>query len=125
MLKVISLLLIALVVNLATAPSPVFADSKDKEKANKHAEKVKTEIAKLGAGTDSKVQVKLKDGTKLKGYVSEINDEGFVVTDKTGKSTVVPYNHAKQVGGKNTKLGIIVLVGIAAFLIILIATQLG
>lgn len=117
------MLLAVLLVNLAMMPS-VFANN-NPEKDAKFAEKVKTKIAKLGKGEDSKVEVKLKDGTKLKGYVSEITDSGFVVTDKAGNSTSVSYPNAKQVSGHN-KTGIIILVGILAFftvVIILAATK--
>lgn len=120
--KTMTMFLVVLLVNLALLPS-VYANETKTEKEAKFAQKVKTEISKLGIGTDSKVKVKLKDGTKLKGYVSEINDEGFTVTDVNGKSTSIPYNKAKQVGGGNTKLGIIIAVGIFAVLIILLVAS--
>ncbi|MGI8469038.1 MAG: hypothetical protein ACR2N3_11370 [Pyrinomonadaceae bacterium] len=116
--KTLSILLVALLINLAVMPS-VFANN-NPEKDAKFAAKVKAEIAKLGVGEDSKVEVKLKDGTKLKGYVSEITDSGFVITDKAGESTSVPYPNAKQVKGGNSKAGIIILVGILAFFTIVI-----
>jgi len=73
----------------------------------------KTNIAKLGSGTDAKVQVKLKDGTKLKGYVSQINENSFVVmNEKTGIPTEVPYPNAKQVKGNNLSTGVIIAIGI-------------
>ncbi len=117
--KTMTMLLVIFLVNLALMPS-VFASETKAEKEIKLAQKVKTEIAKLGVGIDSKIYVKLKDGTKLKGYISEINDEGFTVTDASGNITPVPYNHAKQVGGKNTKYGIIAAVGIVVFLVVLL-----
>lgn len=116
--KTFSMLLVVLLINLAVMPS-AFANN-NPEKDAKFAEKVKAEIAKLGVGTDSKVKIKLKDGTKLKGYVSEINDSGFVVTDKDGKSTAVPYPNAKQVSGHNTKIGVVIAISIVAALIILL-----
>lgn len=116
--KTLSMLLAILLINLVVMPS-VFANDTKTEKEAKFAEKVKTEIAKLGVGTDSKVQVKLKDGTKLKGYISEINDEGFILTDANGKSTPVPYSKAKQVKGNNLNKGIIIAIGFAAFIVIL------
>lgn len=116
--KTIAMLLVVLLFNFATM-SAVFANETKTEKEVKFAQKVKTEITKLGVGIDSKVQVKLKDGTKLKGYISEVNDEGFVVTDKEGNATPVPYNKAKQVGGSNTKTGLIIAVGIVVFLVII------
>ena len=110
--KILSALLVILLVNLAVIPSVFANDNK--------AERVKTEINKLGVGVDSKVEVKLKDGTKVKGYVSEINEDGFVVTDANGKSTPVPYPQTKQVKGNNLSTGVIVTIGIVAFLLVLV-----
>jgi len=77
--KIFLMTIVTLVVNLAIVP---FAFASDKaEKEAKFAEKVKAEITKLGVGMDARIKVKLKDGTKLKGYVSEIKDSEFVVTD--------------------------------------------
>lgn len=116
--KALSMLLAILLVNLVTMPF-VFANT-NPEKDAKLAEKVKAGIAKLGVGTDSKVAVKLKDGTKLKGYISEITDSGFVVTDKAGNSTTVPYPNAKQVKGNNLSSEVIITIGFAAFFVVLI-----
>lgn len=86
--------------NLALAPSALAYDKLSKEA--KHAAKVKAEIAKLGTGPDARVKVKLKDGTKIKGYVSEIAEDSFTVTDpETSTATVVPYGNAKQVSRNN------------------------
>ena len=117
--KMMSMLLVVLLVNLAVLSS-VYAHDTKAEKDAKFTEKVKTNIAKLGVGVDSKVEVKLKDGTKLKGYVSEINEDGFVVTDANGKSTPVPYPQTKQVKGNNLSTGVIVTIGIVAFLLVLV-----
>ena len=87
-----------LVINLSLGAT-IYAETKV-EKETKFAEKVKTDVAKLGTGKDSRIQVKLKDGTKLKGYVSQISENSFVVVDeKTGALAEVPYPNAKQVKG--------------------------
>src|SRR5438067_2261831 len=76
------------------------------DKAAREAEKVKAAISKLGTGPAARVEVKLKDRTKLKGYVSELNDYHFVVTDdKTGIATAVAYPQVKQVKGNNLSTG--------------------
>lgn len=113
------MIVLVLVTNLAVAPYTFAAENTEKEA--KFAEKVKTEIAKLGVGTDAKIKVKLKDGTKLKGYVSEIKDNEFSVTDaKTGKATPVSYSHAKQVKGNNLSSDVIITIGFVAFIVILL-----
>lgn len=121
----LTVILAVLVVNLSFSSSTIAAAGiETKEtKAAKHAEKVKVGIAKLGTGKDTKVRVKLKDGIKLKGYVSEINENSFVVTDeRTGVATEVPYPSAKQVRGNNLSNGakIAIAVGITIAVIVLI-----
>ena len=109
--KYISILFIVLVVNLLGV-FPVIASTKE-EKEAQFAEKVKSNIAKLGTGKDVRIEVKLKDGTKLKGYVSQINDNSFVVvSDKTGASTEIPYPNTKQVKGNNLSTGAKIAIGI-------------
>ncbi len=103
--KYLTLILTILFINLSFS-TVALAETKP-EKEAKFAAKVKLQIAKLGAGTESKVEVKLKDGTKLKGYVSNISTESFSVTDaKTGAITEVPYPNAKQVKGNNLSTGV-------------------
>src|SRR5438477_7822422 len=76
------------------------------EKEARSVEKVKAGIAKLGTGKDALVKVKLRDGTKLEGYVREANENCFVVVDrKTGTATTVPYPQVKQVKGNNLSSG--------------------
>jgi ribosomal protein S28E/S33 len=88
--------------------------SSDESKQVRLAGKVKKEIARLGVGPDARVEVKLYDGTKVKGYVSEIADEYFVVTDaKTGAATRVVYPQVKQLDGRNNKRGLTRAAGFA------------
>ena len=109
--KILSLALVGAIFNLsvfALAPT----DSKA-EKEAKFAAKVKAGIVKLGTGKDAKVQVKLKDGTKLKGYVSQINENSFVVVDeKTSAATEIPYPNARQVKGNNLSTGAKIAIGL-------------
>src|SRR5258708_40167602 len=78
--KYLTTVLAVLVLNLAFGVT-AFAGT-DGEKEAKFAEKVKASVAKLGTGKDARVEVKLKDGTKLKGYVSQINENSFVVMNE-------------------------------------------
>jgi hypothetical protein len=121
--KIVSGLLMLLVMNIATV---AFA-SGNAEKEAKFTEKVKNEIARLGVGIDAKVKVKLKDGTKLKGYISEANNEQFVVVDSNGKAASVPYPQAKQVKGNNLSTGakIAIGIGIAVVALLILGYVLG
>ena len=114
------MLLIASVTNIGVAGA--FADTKGENEA-KFAEKVKADVARLGTGVDAKVTVKLKDGTKLKGYVSEAKQNSFVIVEeKTGRTTEVPYNSATQVKGRNLSAGVKIAItaGIIALIVLCI-----
>ncbi len=123
--KYLVLGLTVLVINLFLSPT-VFAGTAG-EKESKLAEKVKTNIAKLGTGKDAQVEIKLRDKTKLKGYISELKESSFVVVDaKTGNASEVPYSNAKQVKGNNLSTGVKIAIGIGIFLaVILILVQTG
>jgi hypothetical protein len=76
------------------------------EKQNRLAQKVKAAILELGSGPSTRVTVKLKDKTTLAGYVSEITDDSFAVTDLAGAATTsVAYPDVAQVKGNNLSTG--------------------
>ena len=119
--KLVTLSLVALVINL-TGVRLVYADSKE-EKQVRFAEKVKASVLKLGTGEAARVKVKLRDKTKLEGYVSVAGGENFTVTNpKTGVDTSVAYSQVKSVKGNNLSTGakIAIGVGIAAAVIFII-----
>jgi hypothetical protein len=118
--KICSIVLAALLIQSAAVPA--FAKS-DAEKAARRAEKVRTQLAKLGTGKDALISLELRDKTKLKGYVSEAGAESFVVTDSAGKTTTVAYPQVKMAQGNNlstgAKIAIGVGIGAAIFLLIM------
>lgn len=119
--KLLSLALVALMINLAGV-RPAYADSKA-EKQGRFAEKVKANVLKLGTGEATRVEVKLQDKTKLKGFISAADENGFIVTNrKTGLATEVAYPQVKSVKGNNLSTGakIAIGAGIAAAVILLI-----
>ena len=98
------------------------------EKEMRFAEKVKAGVGKLGTGKEALVKVKLRDGTKLNGYLLEANENSFVVVDsKTGEATSVTYPQVKQVKGNNLSTGakIAISIGIAVGLIVLLVATIG
>jgi len=120
--KYLSLALVILVINLAFGATAFAGTKADKEA--RFAAKVKNEIAKLGTGTDARVEVKLRDKTKLKGYISQINENSFVVVaDNTNAATEVAYPQTKQVKGNNlstgAKIAIGIGIGVAIFFVVL------
>jgi hypothetical protein len=119
--KLLSLSLVALLINLAGV-TPAYAASKE-EKQARFAEKVKASVLKLGTGEAARVKIKLRDKTKLAGYISAADDEGFTVIDsKTGMATTMAYPQVKSVQGHNLSTGakIAIGVGIAAAIIFII-----
>jgi hypothetical protein len=62
------------------------------------AQQARVSVLKLGTGERARVEVKLRDETKLKGYVSAAGADSFTLTDtKTGASTVIAYDDVAQV----------------------------
>jgi hypothetical protein len=84
------------------------------------AEKVKAAVAKRGTGPKAKVTVKLKDKTKLKGYISNAGGDSFTLSEtKTGQVRTFAYTDVAEVkkqGGMSlaAKIGIGVGAGIGA-----------
>lgn len=93
--KLCALALANLMINLLCfAPAAGAAKPKD---AALPPEKVKAKIIKYGTGREARVVVRLLDGTKLKGYVSSIEADHFVVADaKHGRTTNVAYDQVRE-----------------------------
>jgi hypothetical protein len=113
--KVLSSLLAAVVLN-AVAVSPTYANA-GQDKEARLIEKVKENIRKLGTGPEARVEVKLLDNRKLKGYIKEVGEDGFMVVDeKTGAASTVDYSQVKQIKGSNhltaTKVGLNIAKGV-------------
>ena len=102
--RIISLLVSnALVLFLCVSPSEA---SSREEKEAKLAAEVKSGITKLGTGSAARVEIKLRDKKKLKGYVQEIAEDHFVVIDdRTGAANTLAYAQVKQVKGNNLSTG--------------------
>lgn len=116
--KLLSLSLVVLLINLAGA-TPAYAASKE-EKQALFAEKVKASVLKFGTGEAARVKIKLRDKTRLAGYISAADGESFTVIDsKTGMATTIAYPQVKSVKGNNLSTGakIAIGVGVAAAII--------
>jgi len=83
-------------------------------------DKVKAAVAKRGTGPKAKVTVKLKDKTKLKGFISNASGDSFTLSDsKTGQARTLAYSDVSEVkkqGGLSlvAKIGIGVGAGVGA-----------
>lgn len=99
---------------------PVSVLAKDESAS---VEMIRSDVAKLGVGKNAKVKVKLRDGSKLEGYVSETTKESFTVVHfKTGSSTTIPFPDVSQVSrpgkGLSTLTKVLIGAGIAGGAII-------
>jgi hypothetical protein len=67
----------------------------------------RAKVEKLQAGGASKVEVKLRDQSKIKGYISGVEQDSFTVSDpKTGATQTVAYTEVSEVkksGGSSIK----------------------
>ena len=117
--KILSLALVVLVFNLASAPR-VRAETKG-EKEARFAEKVRAGVMKLGTGPQARVRVKLRDKTKAEGYVGRAGEEGFVLVDsKTGAETEIAYAQVRQVKGNNLSTGAKIAIGLGILAAVII-----
>jgi thermostable 8-oxoguanine DNA glycosylase len=123
--KVLSLVVVVVVFHAGFCVQTASARSKA-EKQARFAERVKAGIVQLGVGEESYVTVKLRDKTKLAGYISEAREESFVVTDlKTSEATTVAYTDVKKVKGHNLSTGAQIAIGVGvAFAVVLIVVAL-
>lgn len=123
--KTFVLVLVVLLLNMVGI-SPVRAAS-----AAEKTSKIKAGIAKLGTGEAARVELRLTDNSKLKGYIREATDENFVVVDANGNAKAVGYPQVKSVKGNNLAKGVKIalflgfLVGVVLVLPILILKSEG
>lgn len=121
MRKLLSIVLGGLLVFVASAgQTPAQSSGKDEAKA---LEKIKAKIAKLGTGEKARAQVKLRNGQKMKGYVSSAGQDDFVVTDrKSGTTTTVAYTDVVEVRkpglSKGAKIAIAVGIGVGVLAVL-------
>lgn len=81
----------------------------------KYLLKVRSQILKLGVGEEAKLEVKLKDKTKLKGHIREAGENHFVLVETgTNRVITVPYDQVQQGKGQNLSTGakILIVVGV-------------
>jgi hypothetical protein len=127
-MKTLSLCLVSILVlntyGLAYPEEPQPATTPAVASNAQQAEKVQMAIQQRGTGEKSKIKIRLRDKTELKGYISQIDDTSFQLTDKkTGNVTTVAFDSVEQVRGPgmagSTKAVIFVGIGVAAAAIIL------
>ena len=88
-------------------------------------EQIKSKVARIGVGAKAKATIRLKNGTKVKGYIAQAGEDDFVMRDrKTDAPTTIRYADVLKVEdnkGHSTarNIAIGVAVGVGAVLAIL------
>jgi hypothetical protein len=85
-------------------------------------EKARANVLKRGTGRTSRVEIKLRDNSKVTGYISDAGADSVVVTDlRTGASQTISYADVVQVkkpgSGLSTRTWLIIG-GVAAAVVI-------
>lgn len=97
--------------------------------SDNRAEKARQTVAKIGTGSTAKVDVKLRDSTKLKGYISSADADSFTLIDeKSGASRDILFtdvDRVKKRGGLSSGalIGILAAAAGAAILIGIISVR--
>jgi hypothetical protein len=107
---------VLLLVHAILCPPMTYAGSPG---LSKNALKIRTQILKLGIGEEASLEVRLKDKTKLKGYISEAGDDHFVLVEAgTNRQVTIPYHQVQQGKGHNLNTGVKVLIVIGILFLV-------
>jgi hypothetical protein len=75
--------------------------------------KIKANVSKRGTGEKARVNVKMLNGTKVKGFINQAGDESFTLTDsKTKQTSTLDYSDVAQVKGTGLSKGGKILIGV-------------
>lgn len=111
--KTIAVALIAVVTCLSVRAQAQAETDQQAQAQQRKAASVKAKVQKIGVGKKSIVRVRLRDGTQVRGYVSQIGNDSFSVTDKaTNKATPVSYGDVQTLKGKGLSTPAKVLIGV-------------
>lgn len=115
--KCVSLILVAVFFCTAGGASLVAQERPDAKPSQ--VEKIRRKVFGRGTGAKARVSVKLNDGTKLKGYVSESTAEDFTLmrTDaQKGTAVKINYGDVRELkaggGGMSTTSKVLIGAGI-------------
>ncbi|HEX8190818.1 MAG TPA: hypothetical protein VF586_20835 [Pyrinomonadaceae bacterium] len=120
--RAFAIMISAILLSTVLGHQPARARAQD---AGRSAETARAAVQKLGAGSKRRVEVKLQDGTRLKGSVSSAGEETFTITDsKTGAPRTLAYADVAKVkepgGGLSTRAWVII--GAAAVAAVIVGT---
>ncbi len=99
-------LTLSLGVLLALAPLGPAAHAQQQSSDTKEIAKVKSEVARRTSDNKERVKVKLRNGSELKGRITQSSENGFTLTDeKTGSKTDIGYSDVAKLDGRGMSRG--------------------
>lgn len=109
LLKKYTAVALSLIITAVTLALPSHATAQ----SNTDIEKVRASVQILSSSRDSQVEVKFRDKTKVKGYITSVEPVSFNLRDsKTGTSQAIAYAEVDSVskasGGVSTKTWLII-----------------
>jgi hypothetical protein len=98
--RIFAVMLCGILVSLTSGVRPAVAQSTSNESGQ-----IRATVESIGAGQNARVEIKLKNSTKVKGYVSGAGLDSFtVVNSKTGSTETLAYADVAQVKKSNSGL---------------------
>ena len=129
-MRFLSLCLVALLIftSVGFGDPPALASATPERQAEETPQvaRIKAEVHKHGTGEKSRVRVTLGNGTRVKGYISKIEDSSFeVIGNKTGQATSISYTDVQKIQGPGlstgAKIGIVgAVVGVTVVVLVLV-----
>ena len=104
---------------MAIAVCPLGPTARAQQQLDQTA-KVKAEVVKRLNKKEDHVKVRLRNGTEVRGYITQTSDNGFTLSDeKTKTGTDIAYADVQRIEGrgmsKTKKIAIAVGIGVAIF----------
>ncbi len=110
--KLLVLALIGLISNFAFAAKVSETGKKVTYKQDSVTE-IKAKLAKIGTGEKAKVTIEMLDKSKIKGFVSKIDEDSFTVTASDfSTKTNISYDQVKKVSRRGLSIGSKVAIGV-------------
>ncbi|HSB29713.1 MAG TPA: hypothetical protein VLE19_17730 [Pyrinomonadaceae bacterium] len=95
MKKLVLLVMVAVLTNIIPCGQAMAQQTAPNDDV-KHTERIKKAVSKTGASLDREVTVKLRDNTEIRGWISEIADDHFVVKSTSGAPYTFPYAQVEK-----------------------------
>lgn len=124
--KLLASILTALLINLVCVTFTSAQQQPSKEE--KHVRKIKKQVARQKRWSPGDpITVRLQDGSKVKGYIAEVFDDHFIVTDRRGRQPIsVDYAQVKEIKtgfGTKSKIALGIGGGVLAIMAICLISR--